>query len=90
MGESGACYTEWSESEREKQVSHIDAYTESGKMALINRLVDMGGRPGEREGGASWAQRWHVHTAACDTASQWELAVRLRELKPVLCDHLEG
>ena len=31
----------------------------------------------------------NIYTAICKIDSHWEFAVRLRELKPGLCNHLE-
>ena len=54
MDEPRACYTEWSKSEREEQISYINAYIENlegrissqssnGDAAIENRLMDKGG-----------------------------------------------
>ena len=34
--------------------------------------------------------RKHLHTARCETDTQWKFALRLRELKPGLYNNLEG
>ena len=65
VDESKAYYTEWSKSEREKQISYIDTYTWSlekwywwtysqgnnGDSDIENRLVE---GVGEGEGGMNW------------------------------------
>ena len=33
---------------------------------------------------------WKLNITICKLESQWEFAVLLRELKPELCDNLEG
>ena len=45
-------------------------------------------------GRVSWdeVREWHGHiyTTTCKTDSYWEAAAEHRELRSVLCDHLEG
>ena len=61
----------------------------SGDADTENRLVDMvWGR--ERKWWNAWIEyHGNIHSI-CKTDSQWEFAVRLRELKLELCDNLEG
>ena len=97
-----ACYTEWSKSETERQISYIKAYTwslerwywwnylqsSSGDTDVERRHVDT---ERGRRGWDEWRkQHGNIHTTACKISSQWEFSVWLRELKPVLCDNLEG
>ena len=73
VDEPRAYYTEWNKSEREKQTSHINAYTE-------NRLVDM--ERVEREGGTNWESGTGTYTLPyVKSDSQREFAVWRRELK---------
>ena len=47
-----------------------------------------------QQGRRGWAERreqhGNIYSTICKTHSQWKFAVWLRELKPVLCDNLEG
>ena len=97
-----ACYTEWSKSETERQISYIKVYTwslerrywwnylqsSSGDTDVERRHVDTERR---RRGWGEWRkQHGNIYTTTCKIHSQWEFSVWLRELNPVLCDNLEG
>ena len=67
VNEPRASDTEWSKSEREKQVLYINAiYIESRKMVLMilveNRLV---GTEGEGERGTNWESSINIYTQSC-------------------------
>ena len=75
---------------------------ESGKTVLMNLSAGQqwrhrhrestfghGGWWGE-EGGMYGASNVETYITICKIDSQWEFAVRLRELKPGLCNNLEG
>ena len=55
---------------------------------IDNRLTDMG--KGEERVRCMERITWKLTLPLCKIDSQWEFAVWLRELKPGLCDHLEG
>ena len=50
--------------------------------------MDMGGEEGERE--MYGESNMEIYNTICKIDSQWEFAVRLWELKPELCNNLEG
>ena len=93
-----------SKSEREKQISHVNAYMWNvGKWYGMKLFPRQEQRCRHREwtwrhrhGGGRGGQDElreqdrHVHTITCKTDSQWERAVQLRELSSVLCNDLEG
>ena len=91
VDEPRAYYTEWNKSEREKQTSHINAYTwnleikywwtyVNGEAGTENRLVDM--ERVEREGGTNWESGTGTYTLPyVKSDSQREFAVWRRELK---------
>ena len=70
---TGDCYTEWSNSEREKQILHINVYLwnleewyrwtylqgSNGDTDIQNRLVDT---VGEGEGGMNWENNMQTYT----------------------------
>ena len=98
---SKSYYTEWSKSEREKQISYISTYTWSLERWSWRTYLqgstgdgDIENRPvhpaGEGEGGVNRGQHGNIHIAVRETDSRWEFAVWCRELKVVLWDHLEG
>ena len=78
VAEPRACYTEWSNSEREKPISYMNAYmwtlegwywwscsqSSSGEADIENRLMDKHGR---EEGGDEWVERAHgcIYTVLC-------------------------
>ena len=47
-----------------------------------------GGKKGE--GGMYGESNMEIYITICKTDSQWEFAIWLRELKPGLCNNLEG
>ena len=73
VDEPRACYTEWSKSEREKQILYINAYVwnlekwywwtylqgSNGDTDIQNRLVDT---VGEGEGGMNWENNMQTYT----------------------------
>ena len=81
-------YTEWSKSEREKQIIYAyiwslerwywQAYMQGNDGDMGNRLVDT---VGEGRGWANWASSRETCITICKTASQWEFASWCRELK---------
>ena len=103
VDELRACYTEWSKSEKEKQISYINAYMwnlerwywwtylqgGNGDTDIENRLTDTSRGRKEKVG---WTERvaWkHIHCCS-KTDSQWEFTVWPRELQLRLCNNLEG
>ena len=45
----------------------------------------------EGEGGTNWeSKHWKIYISICKIDSLWEFVVWCTELKPVLCDNLEG
>ena len=104
VGEPRACCTEWSKSEREKQMSYINAYTwnlerwywwiyfqdNSGDTDIENKRMDTGRVGGGRRGWYEWREyRGSTYTTICNVGNQWAFAVWLRELTPGLCNHQE-
>ena len=91
-------YTEWSESEREREIPYSNTYIRdlekwywriylqgnSGETDIENRLMDMG-RGEERV-----RCIMETYIIVCKIDSQWEYAVWLRKLKQGLCINLEG
>ena len=85
-------------SEREKQISHINACNmESKKMMLKNLYAGLQGRHRDREQTywlglgrekRGWDERreqhWNIGTTTCKTDGQWGFAAWLGELKPGL------
>jgi len=60
----------------------------NGNTDIENRLMDMW--VGGRRGWDAWKE-WHGNLCPiCKIDSQWEFAVWLRDLKPRLCNNLEG
>ena len=55
-------------------------------MSLENRLVD---RVEEGENGMDWESSIETYVTLCKIDSQREFVLWCRDLKPVLCDHLE-
>ena len=100
VDEPRAYYTEWSESEREKQISYINAYiwnlerrywgsylqSSKGNADIKNRLLDTG----EEECGMIWDSSIETYIAICKIDSQWESEVWHRDPNLVLCNNLEG
>ena len=90
--EPRAYYTEWSKSERERQIVYIDAYIwnlerwywwsymhgSKGDLDIKNRLRIVAG---EGEGGMTWESHIETYTYQCKIDSQWEFAVWCREPK---------
>ena len=61
----------------------------NGDADIESRLRDMGS--GERrEDGANGETSMETYTTICKIDSQWKFAVWLSELKPGLCNNLEG
>ena len=92
MDESRACYTEWSKSKREKQISDINAYIWSlerwywwtylqginGDADIENSIRDT---VGEGKGRTNWESNMETYIAICKINSQWKFVVWYRELK---------
>ena len=102
MNEPRTSYTEWSKSEREKQISYINAYiwnverwywwtylqSSNGDTDIENRFGDT---VGEGDGGTNGESSMKTYTfTICKTDSQWEFAIWHTELELGLCDNLEG
>ena len=104
VDEPRAYYTEWSESEREKQISYINAYiwnlerrywgsylqSSKGNADIKNRLMDLAWGRREGEGGLCRESNMEKYITICKIDSWWEFAVWLNELKLGLCNNLEG
>ena len=104
MDEPRTYYTEWSESERERQTSYLNTHKQtlekwywriylqgsSGETDIENRLMDMG-RGGERGGEVEMCGKSNMETyiTTCKIDSQREFAVCLKKLKHGLCINLE-
>ena len=104
VDETRTYHTEWSESERERQTSYLNAHKQtlekwywriylqgsSGETDIENRLMDMG-RGGERGGEGEMYGKSNMETyiTICRIDSQREFAVCLRKLKQGLCINLE-
>ena len=102
MDEPRTYYTEWSESEKERLISHSNAYIRNlerwywriylqdsnGETDIENRLNG----PGEREGEGEIYGKSNMETyiTICKINIQQEFAVWLRKLKTGLCINLEG
>ena len=79
-------WTEWSKSEREKQISSINIYVwnlekwywwtylqgRNRDSDRENRLVDT---VGEEQGGTNWESSIEIYTLPCKIASWWEFTV---------------
>ena len=102
VDEPRAYYTEWSKSDREKQIPYTNTYiwnlerwywwtylqSSNGVTNIENRLMDRAGEEGKDE---MYGQRnKETYITICKTDSQWEFAVWLRELKQGLGNNLEG
>ena len=103
MVEPRAYYTEWSKSEREKQILYTIAYIwnlerlywwnyfqdSNGDTDIDNRLMDTGGG---KEGGGKMHEEsiMETYVTICKIDTQWEFAVSFKELKAGLCNILEG
>ena len=93
--------TQQSKAEREKQISHANAYiwnlerrhrwtylqSSNGDKDTENRLMDMAA-VGEGVGGRSG--NMEIYTTICKIDSQWQFAVWFRELKLGLSNNLGG
>ena len=105
VDEPRAYDTEWSKSEREKQISYINAYIWnlerwyrwtylqgcSGDADTENRHMDTEGRGAEeREGRMNGDSHMETYTTILKIDSQWEFAVWLSKLIPGLCNNIEG
>ena len=101
MVETRAYYTEWSKSEREKQILYNNAYTwnlerwywwnyfqDSNGDTDIENSMDTGGGE-EEEGRMHEESNMEIYITICRIDSQWEFAVWFRELKLGLCNILE-
>ena len=99
--EPRAYYTEWSKSEREREIPYTNAYIRnlerwyqiiysqdsSGETDVEYRLMDTG-RGGR--GWDVWRSNMKDDITICKIGSQQELAMCLRKLKQDLCINLEG
>ena len=103
MDEPRAYYTEWSESERENQISYIQPFVwnlegsywwicsqnSNGDTDIENRLRDKGrGEEGESE--RNGESSMDAYTLISVIASQLEFVIWLKELKLGLCNNLES
>ena len=89
VDEPRACYTEWSKSEREKQIPYIDAYIwnlekwhwrtllqgSKRDLDIENRLVTVG----KGEDGMSWEWNMETYIAMPTIERKWEFAVWHKE-----------
>ena len=102
MDEPRAYYTEWSQSERERQISHINAYIwnlerwyqrsyikgSKGDPGVKNRLLDS---VGKGEGGMIWENSIQTYTLLyVQEITSASLMQEAGHPKLVLCDNLEG
>ena len=101
VDEPRAYCTEWTKSERERQILYINACVQNleewywwacfldrkGVPDIENRLWTQ-----QEKGRVRRTKRvaWKIYTVMCKTDSQWEFAVRHREGTRVLFDSLEG
>ena len=76
VDEPRVCQTEWSKSEREKQMLYFNIYMESRKMVLMNRFTGQEQRDtdiknklvstvGEGKGGKNWEISINIHILPC-------------------------
>ena len=93
-------FTEWSNSERERQILYINTCMKSRKMVLMNLFAGQQWKHKYREqtcghgvGGTGWEElrekHGNIYITICKTDRQWEFALWHKELNPVLCDNLE-
>ena len=101
VDETRARYTEWSKSEREREVSHTDTYVwnlerrhrwiylqgSSGETDIENRPLD---KVGGGQKGSGMERETETYDTVCKTDSHWDFAVWLRELQQGLCSRLKG
>ena len=100
VDDSGAYYTEWSKSERERQILHINAHIWNlerwywlsylqgikGDTDVKKRLLDSGG---EGEGGMIWENSIETYTLPyVKQIASGKLLYKM-ELNQVLCDNLQ-
>ena len=102
VDEPRAYYTEWSKSERKKQITYTNTYiwnlerwywwtylqSSNGVTNIENRLMDRAREEGKD--GMYGESNKETYITICKTDSQWEFAVWLRELKQGLGNNLEG
>ena len=99
VDEPRACYTEWSKSEREKQILYINAYIWNlekwywwiclqGSSGDADREQIYGHSGGRREGNELREEHWNIHITIYEIDSQWGFAVWHRELNVAVCNHL--
>ena len=101
VDESRAYYTEWSKSEREREISYSNVYIQNlekwywriylqgsnRETGIENKIMDMGrGEESEMYGKSNM----ETYITICKIDSQWEFAEWLRKLKQGLCINLEG
>ena len=97
VDEPRACYTVWSQSKRERQMSRINTHTwnlerwyfwtylqgSNGDANTEDKLVDPEGRSGR---GELREQRWNPHITI---GGQWKCAA-WHSSNPTFCDNIEG
>ena len=95
-------FTDWSKSEREKQISYINTYIRNLEKRYWctyfqgrNRDADVREQTCEHRGGRrGWntlkEQHWNTYITVCKTVNQREGAVQHIGLSPALCDDLDG
>ena len=102
VDEPTACYTEWRKSEREKQISFINAYmwnlerwywwncfqASNGDADTENTL--MGKSRGRGRRGWDGEKHGHICTTVCKTDSQWEFCCMIQGTQTRLCSNLGG
>ena len=103
VDEPRVCYTEWSKSERKKQISSINAcvwnlerwywwnYLQGSNEGTDaeDRLTDSGAEEGRREGTYGESDM-EMYITICKIDSQWEFVLWVGELRSGLYNSLEG
>ena len=98
VNESRAYYTEWSKSEREKQILHINTDMESRKMVLMNlsagqqrrRREQTCAHSGEGEGGTTRESSTDTYTLLYVKQITVGICCMMQGAQTLLCDNLNG
>ena len=101
LDEPRVYYTEWSKSERERQILYMNARVWDlegwywwtylrGSNGDNRHRAQTCGTVEEGEGGTDWENSMETYIIICKIDSKVEFAVQHKEFNPVLCDNLEG
>jgi len=101
VDEDRVYYTEWSKSERERQILYINSciqnlkrwyqwsYIHTGQQRRHTHKEQSFGLSGRRRWDDLRVQHWNIYITICKTDNQWKL-YDAGHPKLVLCDNLEG